>query len=189
MSDPKRLVVGISGASCANLAIRLLKAMQDQDGWETDVVVTDGARRTLEHELRLPQGDLEALATRTHDIRNIGATIASGTYRTEGMVVIPCSMKTVAGVAHGYSENLLLRAADVTLKERRKLVLLARETPLSVIHLKNMLTLAQMGVVIMPPVLTSYHGPATVGDMEDHLVGKVMAEFGMEYAKFRRWKG
>lgn len=188
-SQGKRLVVGISGASCANLAIRLLSAMKTQAGWETHLVVTEGARRTLEHETRISPGDLASLATRAYDIGHIGAPIASGTFRTEGMVVIPCSMKTLAGIAHGYSENLLLRAADVTLKERRKLVLLARETPLSLIHLKNMVTLASMGGVIMPPVLTSYHGPGSVEDMEDHLVGKVMAEFGMEYAKFRRWEG
>jgi len=188
-SEPKRLVVGISGASCANLAIRLLEAMREQSGWETHLVVTEGARRTLEHETSCTLEAVAALATHAHDLRNIGASIASGTFRTEGMVVIPCSMKTVAGIAHGYSENLLLRAADVTLKERRKLVLLARETPLSLVHLKNMVELATMGVVIMPPVLTAYQGAGTVEAMENHLVGKVMSEFGMEFSKFRRWKG
>jgi len=188
--ERKRLVVGISGASCANLAVRLLEAMREQPGWETHVVITEGARRTLEHETSHTLEDVAALATRAHDLRNIGASIASGTFRTEGMVVIPCSMKTVAGIAHGYSENLLLRAADVTLKERRKLVLLARETPLSLVHLKNMVELASMGVVIMPPVMTAYHGAnPTVEAMEHHLVGKVMAEFGMEFSKFRRWQG
>jgi len=188
-SERKRLVVGISGASCANLAIRLLEAMAGQEAWETHLVVTEGARRTLEHETSYSFQEVAALATQAHDLRDIGASIASGTFRTEGMVVIPCSMKTVAGIAHGYSENLLLRAADVTLKERRKLVLLARETPLSLIHLKNMVELAGMGVVIMPPVLTSYQGAASVEAMEHHLVGKVMSEFGMEFSKFRRWTG
>ena len=188
--ERKRLVVGISGASCANLAVRLLEAMREQPAWETHVVITEGARRTIEHETSHTLEDVAGLATHAHDLRNIGASIASGTFRTEGMVVIPCSMKTVAGITHGYSENLLLRAADVTLKERRKLVLLARETPLSLVHLKNMVELASMGVVIMPPVLTAYHGTnPSVASMENHLVGKVMAEFGLEYSAFRRWKG
>ncbi len=189
IQDSRRLVVGVSGASCANLAVRLLKAMQDQPGWETHLVVTEGARRTLAHEAGIGPGELEALATCAHDLRDIGASIASGTFRTAGMAVVPCSMKTLAGIAHGYSDNLLLRAADVTLKERRKLVLVAREAPLGVIHLRNMLDLAGQGVVILPPVLTSYHGPASVADLEDHIVGKVMAEFGLEYARFRRWQG
>jgi polyprenyl P-hydroxybenzoate/phenylacrylic acid decarboxylase-like protein len=188
-SEPRRLVVGVSGASCANLAIRLLEALRDQPGWETHLVVTGGARRTLAHEADCRPGDLEALADRAHDLEDIGASIASGTFRTEGMVVVPCSMKTVAGIAHGYAENLLLRAADVTLKERRKLVLVARETPLSLIHLRNLATLAELGVVIMPPVLTGYNRAATVADLEDHLVGKVLAEFGVEHARFRRWQG
>jgi polyprenyl P-hydroxybenzoate/phenylacrylic acid decarboxylase-like protein len=188
-SESRRLVVGVSGASCAGLAIRLLEALRDQPGWETHLVVTASARRTLAHETGLPPGALEALASRTHDLEDIGASIASGTFRTEGMVVVPCSMKTVAGIAHGYAENLLLRAADVTLKERRKLVLLARETPLSLIHLRNLTALAEMGVVIMPPMLTGYNGAATVADLEDHLVGKILAEFGLEYARFRRWQG
>jgi polyprenyl P-hydroxybenzoate/phenylacrylic acid decarboxylase-like protein len=189
MQESRRLVVGVSGASCANLAVRLLTAMREQPGWETHLVITEGARRTLAHEAGAAPGDLEALATHAHALADIGASIASGTFRTAGMVVVPCSMKTLAGVAHGYSDNLLLRAADVTLKERRKLVLVARETPLGVIHLRNMLDLATQGVVILPPVLTSYHGPASIADMEDHLVGKLMAEFGMEYARFRRWQG
>ena len=188
-NESRRLVVGVSGASCAGLAIRLLEAMRGQPGWETHLVVTASARRTLEHETGFRPGDLEALADRAHDLGDIGAAIASGTFRTEGMVVVPCSMKTVAGVAHGYAENLLLRAADVTLKERRKLVLVARETPLSLIHLRNLVTLTELGAVIMPPVLTGYHGAATVADLEDHLVGKVLAEFGVEYARFRRWQG
>ncbi|HWQ10105.1 MAG TPA: UbiX family flavin prenyltransferase [Holophaga sp.] len=187
--EPRRLVVGVSGASGANLAVRLLKAMQAQPDWETHLVITEGARCTLAYESATSPDELEAMASRTHCLRDIGASIASGTFRTEGMVVIPCSMKTLAGVAHGYSDNLLLRAADVTLKERRKLVLVAREAPLNVIHLRNMLDLATQGVVIMPPVLTSYNGPASVGDVEDHIVGKVMSEYGMEYARFSRWKG
>ena len=189
MSNPKRLVVGISGASCANLAVKLLQAVAIQDGWETHVVISGGACRTIAHETSHTPEDVLAMATRSYDLEDIGSAIASGTFRTDGMVVIPCSMKTLAGIAHGYSENLLLRAADVTLKERRKLVLVARETPLSLIHLRNMVTLAGMGVVIMPPVLTAYHRPESIDDLENHIVGKVMAEFGMEPMGFKRWNG
>ena len=118
----------------------------------------------------------------------MAASVSSGTFRTEGMVIIPCSMKTLAGIACGYSDNLLLRAADVTLKERRKLVLVTRETPLSQIHLRNMLSLTQTGAVILPPMLTYYNNPQTIEDMTRHIVGKVMAEFGLEHPKFHRWK-
>lgn len=184
----QRLVVGISGASCASLAVRLLKALRNQPDWETHVIITEGARRTLQHETGLQIEQVEALADRAHPLADIGASVASGTFRTAGMVVIPCSMKTVAGIAHGYSENLLLRAADVTLKERRKLVLVARETPLSLIHLKNMCTLAAMGTVLLPPMLTAYQGDRSADGMEDHIVGKVLAEFGIEYEHFHRWQ-
>jgi flavin prenyltransferase len=189
MTSRKRLVVGISGASCANLAVMLLESMRARDDWETHVVISEGARRTIELETELTLDEVRSLATRSHAIEDVGASIASGTFKTEGMVVVPCSMKTLAGVAHGYSENLLLRAADVTLKERRKLVLVARETPLSQIHLRNMLTLASMGVVIMPPMLTAYNHPKTFADAERHIVGKVMAEFGIEAQGFSRWEG
>ena len=120
---------------------------------------------------------------------NIGAAIASGTFETEGMAVVPCSMKTLAGICHGYAENLLLRAADVTLKERRKLVLVARETPLGLVHLRNMTALAEMGVTILPPMLTYYQHPQSIEDMTTHIVGKIMREFRLEAPGFRRWEG
>ncbi len=189
MSDAKRLVVGISGASCANLAVMLLSAMQRMPGWETHLVLSDGARRTIEHETPLTASQVEALATAAYPIKDVGATIASGTFVTAGMVVVPCSMKTLAGIAHGYSDNLLLRAADVVLKERRKLVLAVRETPLNLIHLHNMVTLAGMGVVVMPPVLTFYNHPQTLEDAQRHIVGKLLHEFGIELPGFKRWNG
>ena len=120
---------------------------------------------------------------------NIGAAIASGTFETEGMAVVPCSMKTLAGICHGYAENLLLRAADVTLKERRKLVLVARETPFGLVHLRNMTALAEMGVTILPPMLTYYQHPQSIEDMTTHIVGKIMREFRLEAPGFRRWEG
>ena len=127
------------------------------------------------------------LADECHDIKNIGASIASGTYKTEGMIVVPCSMKTVAGIASGYSDNLLLRAADVTLKERRKLVLVARETPFNTIHLRNMLELSQMGAIILPPMLTFYNKPQSMDDMVNHIAGKILDVFDIEYQKLCRW--
>ncbi len=188
LNQKKRLVVGISGASGIPLAVKLLEVMQQQPDWETHVVISDGTIQTLATESDLSIKELKGLATEVHNLKNIGAAIASGTFKTEGMVVIPCSMKTLAGIAHGYSDNLLLRAADVTLKERRKLILVARETPLSRIHLSNMMTLSSYGAVIMPPMMTFYNQPESIDDMVTHIVGKVLAEFGIEIRNFKRWK-
>ena len=185
--DTRRLVVGISGASGAILGIELLKAMRAMPGWETHLVVSEGARRTIAHETAYTMAEVEALATCHHPIEDVGALVASGTFKTAGMVIVPCSMKTVAGVASGYSDNLLLRAADVALKERRKLVLVARESPLSPIHLRNLQTVADLGVVILPPVLTFYNHPASIEDMARHIVGKVLDVFGLELPQFQRW--
>ncbi len=186
-ATPKRLVVGISGASGAEIGIQLLQAMQHLPEWETHLVISEGARRTIRLETAYSVEQVEALASRCHPLDDIGASIASGTFKSEGMVVVPCSMKTVAGIAHGYSQNLLLRAADVVIKERRKLVLVARESPLSTIHLNNMLLLANAGIVILPPVLTYYHRPATIQEMTAHIVGKILDAFGIEFADFKRW--
>ena len=127
------------------------------------------------------------MADHVYDLHDIGASIASGTFKTEGMVVVPCSMKTVAGIHSGYSDNLLLRAADVTLKERRKLVLVARETPLHTIHLRNMMELSQMGAIILPPMLTFYNRPENIQQMVEHIAAKVLDIYGIESKKFRRW--
>jgi polyprenyl P-hydroxybenzoate/phenylacrylic acid decarboxylase-like protein len=128
-----------------------------------------------------------ALADRFHPIEDVGALIASGTFKTAGMVVVPCSMKTVAGISTGYSDNLLLRAADVMIKERRKLVLVARESPLSLVHLRNLQSVAELGAVILPPVLTFYNHPACIEDMSRHIVGKILDVFDLELPRFRRW--
>ncbi len=189
MSDAKRLVVGISGASCAGLAVRLLEELREQPGWETELVISEGGRRTIAFETDLSPEEVGRLATRVHAPADLGAAISSGTYRTDGMVVVPCSMKTLAGVVSGYSDNLLLRAADVTLKERRRLVLVPRETPLNAVHLRNMAAAASLGVVLLPPMLTAYIRPRSVADLELHIVGKIMHEFGLEARGFRRWKG
>ncbi len=183
----KRLIIGISGASGIPITIALLKALKEEPDWSTSLVISNGGAKTIEMETSYSLQEVAALADEIHDIKNIGASIASGTYRTEGMIIVPCSMKTVAGIACGYSDNLLLRAADVVLKERRKLVLVARETPFNTIHLKNMLTLSQMGAILMPPMQTYYNHPETIDDMIDHMAGKILDVFDIEYKKFHRW--
>ena len=160
----KRLVIGMSGASGAPLTIELLKQLQQYRDIESHLIVTKGAQMTLEQETEYTLEQLYALADEVHDNHNIGAGPASGSYRTMGMIVIPCSMKTLAGIVSGYSDNLVLRAADVTLKERRKLVLVTREAPLGTIHLRNMYEASQLGAVIIPPVLSYYNHPKTIED-------------------------
>jgi polyprenyl P-hydroxybenzoate/phenylacrylic acid decarboxylase-like protein len=187
VTPTKRLTVGISGASGSVLALGLLRYLKADPDWETHLVISKGGVRTLEHETRITESQLADFATRVYDREDVGANIASGTFVTEGMVIVPCSMKTVAGVSHGYSDNLLLRAADVTLKERRKLVMVARETPLSVIHLRNMLTLAEAGAVVMSPMLTYYNHPKSLDDATNHIIGKILHEFGVEAENFKRW--
>ena len=183
----KRLVVGISGASGAPIAIEVLKALKEQPEWASDLVISNAGKTTIEMETDYSLQEVIDLADTYHELNNVGASIASGTYKTEGMVIVPCSMKTVAGIASGYSDNLLLRAADVTLKERRKLVLVARETPFNHVHLKNLTELSSMGAIIMPPMLTFYNHPENMQQMIEHIVGKILDVYGIEYHKFRRW--
>lgn len=187
--EKKRLVVGISGASGAPLAVELLRALAGMEDWETHLVLTRGGQLTLEAETDLDLAGLHALADVVYDNESIGAAIASGTFRTAGMVVIPCSMKTVGGIASGYSDNLLLRAADVMLKEGRPLVLVARETPLSAIHLRNLHELALAGARILPPAVAYYNRPQSIEDVTRQLVGKVLDQFGIEYDGLTRWNG
>lgn len=193
-SMKKRIIVGISGASGFPLAVCLLKELKKIPEMETHLVFTRGAELTAKQESGLCPEQIRALADICYENFDIGAAIASGTFRTEGMIVLPCSMKTASGIAHGYSDNLLLRAADVTIKEQRKLVLAVRETPLSPIHLENMLTLSRLhNVYIMPPVVTYYMNrqggePVSVSDMERHLAGKMLQLFGIEMEGFRRWE-
>ena len=183
----KRMVIGMSGASGAILGIELLRALQLYPDWESHLVISRGAEKTIAQETDYTLQSVLDMADVVHPIENIGASIASGTFRTEGMVVVPCSMKTLAGIACGYSDNLLLRAADVTIKEKRRLILLARESPLSPIHLKNMCTLSDYGATIMPPMLTYYNKPRSLAEMNHHMVGKILNCFGLDIAGFRRW--
>lgn len=187
MNHKKRLVVGMSGASGAALTIKLLQLMKNCPDWETHLVISSGAKMTIAQETNYTLAEVEAMADAIYDINNYGAKIASGTYQTEGMVVIPCSMKTVAGIACGYSDNLLLRAADVTLKERRKLVLVPRESPLSSIHLRNMLSLTEAGAYIMPPVIPYYTQPNSLEDVNLQILGKILDKFQIPINGLRRW--
>lgn len=184
----RRLIVGISGASGAIISIDLLKTMRLQfPEWETHLVISGSAQRTIEYETDYSLREVVSLATRCYPLEDVGANIASGTFKTAGMVIVPCSMKTVAGIASGFSTNLLLRAADVTIKERRRLVLVARESPLSTIHLRNMNTVASAGAIVLPPALTFYNHPKTIEDMTHHIVGKILDVFDLEVNGFQRW--
>jgi len=181
-----RIVVGVSGATGVVLGLRLLEVLKEM-GVETHAVLTRAAEKILEAEHGSSRKDLERLASRIYDVDDLFAPIASGSFRTDGMVVAPCSMKTLAGIVHGYSDNLLLRAADVTLKERRRLVLVVRETPLSVVHLRNMLAAAEMGAVVLPPTLAFYHRPRSVEDLVDFVVGRVLDALGLEHSLYKKW--
>lgn len=182
------LVVGISGSSGAIYGVRFVQALADL-GVETHLIVSPWAEKTIEMETAWTVEQVRSWATVVYDVHDMTAAVSSGSFRTAGMCVIPCSMKTVAAIAHGYSDNLIQRAAEVTLKERRKLVLVPRETPLSVIHLENMLILARAGAVICPPVPSFYHQPRTIEDLVDQLVARVLDQFGIEHSFGRRWTG
>ncbi len=185
----KRLIVGMSGASGAPLAVELLRQLNRRHPEvETHLVMTKGAEMTLEAECDTTVEQLKAMAAAWHDIDAIGGCIASGSFRTMGMIVVPCSMKTVAGIVSGYSDNLLLRTADVCLKERRKLVLVARETPLSTVHLRNLYEASRLGAVILPPVPAYYRRPSTVEECTAHTVGRILGQFELEVDGYE-WPG
>ena len=181
-----RIIVGISGATGVIYGARMLKALA-ACGVETHLVVTQSAIKNLLIETEYTSADLEAMAHTVYDVEDIGAAIASGSYKTDGMVVIPCSIKTLSAVANSFNYNLLIRAADVTLKERRRLVLVVRETPLHEGHLELMTKVARIGGVIMPPVPAFYHMPKTIDDLIDQTVGKVLDLFSIDGKLFKRW--
>lgn len=184
-----RIVIGISGATGAVYAIRLLQVLREL-GAQTHLVVSKSGWLTVAQETGMGKKQLIALADVHHDIDDVGSTIASGSYRTHGMVIAPCSMRSLAAVAHGFNDNLLTRAADVTLKERRTLVLLARETPLTLAHLRNMTLATEMGARIMPPVPAFYAHPRTVQDIVDHTVWRVLDQLGLiDEDSYARWSG
>lgn len=184
----RRLIIGMSGSTGAVFGIRLLEALQDTDV-ESHLILSKWAERTIEHETPWTVDEVKALASVVHPLHNQGASVSSGSFQTMGMVVIPCSMKTLAAIALGLSDNLIHRAADVVLKERRKLVLVPRETPLNDIHLENMLRLSRMGTVILPPMPAFYNHPQTIGDIVDHIIARVLDQFGLPFDRARRWEG
>src|SRR5438067_11269153 len=184
----RRLVIGITGSTGAIFGVRMLEALKDSDV-ESHLIISKWAQRTLEHETRYTVEQVRGLATVVHSPGDMGASISSGSFLTEGMVVIPCSARTLGGIANGYGEHLVHRAADVVLKERRRLVLLVRETPLSEVHLGNMLKLARMGVVMLPPMPAFYNHPQSVDDVVNHIVGRVLDQFKIPAPFAKRWDG
>lgn len=188
MSHQKRIIVGITGATGSIYGVRLLERLREA-GVETHLVISRWGARTLTHETSYSREDVEALATVSYPPGNVGAAISSGSFPTDGMIVAPCSAKSLAGIACGYGDSLIQRAADVVLKERRKLVLAVREAPLSEIHLENMLKLSRMGVVILPPVPAFYHNPKSLDEMIDHSVARMLDQFGVEVPGMPRWSG
>lgn len=187
---PRRVVVGLSGGSGPILGVRLLEVLAKKGGFETHLVASPAAIRTLhlEHPERSWE-EVRSLASFVHDHRDIAAPISSGSFTTDGMVIIPASMNTASGIASGRADNLLLRAADVTLKERRLLVVVPRESPLHLGHLRSLTQLAELGAAVVPPMLAFYHQPRTVGDLVDHVVGKVLDLLCVEHDLYRRWSG
>lgn len=185
--SPRRIIVGLSGASGVIYGIRLLEVLRAYPEVETHLVVTKPAERTIVEETDYRVADVKAMASVVHPITDIGASIASGSFRTAGMVVIPCSIHTVSAIAYCLSDNLLTRAADVVLKEGRKLVLVVRETPLHRGHLKTLLAAAEAGAIILPPVPAFYGLPKTLDDIIDHTVGRVLDHFGIAHNLLRRW--
>src|SRR5216683_670189 len=185
----KRLIVGITGATGAVYGIRLLEVLKGLKDWESHLVLTDAGVLNLWHELKMRRKDAERLADVAYHPKDIAATLASGSFLTEGMVIAPCSMKTLAAVAHAHADDLVSRAADVVLKERRRLVLLPRETPLNLAHLRNMATVTEMGGIIFPPVPAFYAAPKSIDDLVAHTVARVLDLFGIHSAKLARWQG
>lgn len=184
----RRLIVGITGATGVIHGIRLLEALRHAE-IETHLIISKWANRTIEHETAYTARQVRELASVSYEPSNMAAAVSSGSFLTEGMVVVPCTMHSVAAIAHGMGEHLVHRAADVVLKERRRLVLVARETPLSEIHLENLLKLSRMGVAIVPPMPAFYNHPQTVDDIVDHVVARVLDQFHLPAEFARRWTG
>ena len=183
-----RVIVGITGASGIIIAVELLKRLQELEDVETHLIITDGGELTIRDETDFDVYDIKRHADFVYDVNELDASIASGSFLVDGMVIVPCTMKTVAGIASGYCENLLLRAADVCIKESRKIILVPREMPFSRIHLRNMKELADLGVVIMPPVMTFYHQPATIEGQINHIVNKILLQLNLP-SRLIEWRG
>jgi 4-hydroxy-3-polyprenylbenzoate decarboxylase len=185
----KRLIVAMTGATGSIYGLRILEALRDGGGWETHLIVSDAGMLNAWQEYRLARKDIQKRADVVHNVRDVGASVASGSFITEGMVIAPCSMKTLSGVAHAFSDNLITRAADVVLKERRRLVLITREAPLNLAHLRNMVAVTEMGGVIFPPVPAFYSKAKTIDDIVNHTVGRVLDLFNVQHETINRWQG
>lgn len=177
MADAKRLIVAMTGATGAIYGVRMLQLLREKTAWETHLVISSAGLINLQHELAMKRAELYALADVTHDINDVAASIASGAFKTEGMVIAPCSMKTLAAVAHGFGDNLISRAADVVLKERRRLILVPRETPLNLAHIRNMAAVTEMGGIIFPPMPAFYHPGQSLHELVDEAVGRMLEMF------------
>ena len=186
---PKRLIVGISGATGAAYGIALLGRLKAERGWESHLVLTEAGALSVWQELGLKRKEVERLADVAYAPRDIGAAIASGSYPSEGMIIAPCSMKTLAAVAHAHAEDLVSRAADVVLKERRRLVVMPREAPLNLAHLRNMVAVTEMGGIVFPPLPAFYARPKSIDDMVAHTCARVLELFGIRSPKLARWEG
>jgi polyprenyl P-hydroxybenzoate/phenylacrylic acid decarboxylase-like protein len=189
-SGPRqRLIVAMTGATGSVYGMRILEAVRAAGGWETHLIVSEAGLLNLWQEHRLARKDVNGLADVVHNVRDVGASIASGSFLTAGMVIAPCSMKTLAAVAHAFADNLITRAADVVLKERRRLVLVTRETPLNLAHLRNMVAVTEMGGIIFPPVPAFYSRAQSIDEIVDHSVGRVLDLFGIRHDRVTRWEG
>lgn len=184
-----RIIVAVTGATGVEMSYYLIHALKNIDGCEVHLIMSEGAKVTWKLESSIPIDEIYKMADVVYDEHNLAAAISSGSYVTDGIIVMPCSMKTLAGIVTGYAENLVVRAADVCMKEGRKVVLVPREMPLGRVHLRNLKEAADLGCAIIPPMLTFYNGPKTVEDMIHHVVGKVLLQFGITYDKFRAWDG
>lgn len=183
------LIIGITGATGVVYGIRLLEVLSSIDDIETHLIISEAGEMNIEGETDRKIEDIKKLASFSYDIRDVGARLASGSFQRDGMIIAPCTVKTMSALANSYTENLLIRAGDVTLKERRKLVLLVRETPLHIGHIRNMEKLCEMGAIIMPPVPAFYHKPKTIQDIIDHTIGKTLDMFDIKHNLFQRWAG
>ncbi len=186
---PRRVIVAITGATGAVYGVRLLQVLGAVPNVETHLLISPAGVMNLQHELEIGKAEVEALADVVHNVRDIGATIASGSFRAQAMVIAPCSMRTLAAIAHGLSDNLITRAADVTLKERRKLVLMVRETPLNLAHLRNMTAVTEMGGIVFPPVPGFYQKPDTIAQLVDHTIGRVLDLIDVPQTLAPSWAG
>lgn len=189
MAVEKKLIIAITGATGAVYGVRLLQVLGNMPGIATHLLVSDAGVLNLHQELDMNRKQVEALADVVYNVRDVGAAIASGSFQSEGMIIAPCSMKTLAAVAHGLSDNLITRAADVVLKERRRLVLMVRETPFNLAHLRNMTAVTEMGGIIFPPLPAFYQRPQTIDEMVDHTVGRILDLFAIPHTLAPRWNG